>query len=100
MCSFEEKMKKGYVYLMTNATRVVLYVGVTSDIKKRVWQHKRKFFPNSFGARYYVHILVHLEEYWSIRDAIAREKEIKKWRREKKNWLIERENKYWDEIVV
>jgi len=92
--------KKGYIYLMTNVARTVVYIGVTSDLNKRVWQHKNHYFPNSFTSKYAVTILVYFEEWPSLRDAIFREKEIKKWRREKKHWLIEQGNKNWKEIVL
>ncbi len=83
---------------MTNVTRTVVYTGVTSDLGQRIWQHKNHFSPNGFTSKYNVTILVYFEEWPSMREAIMREKEIKKWRREKKNWLIEKENKGWEEI--
>lgn len=92
--------KKGFVYLMTNKTRTVLYTGVTSNLLKRVWEHKKRVYPGSFASRYNVDILVYFEEWPTIKEAIIRETEIKKWRREKKNWLIEKDNKYWEEIKV
>jgi putative endonuclease len=98
--SFRKMSKKGYIYLMTNVARTVVYIGVTSDIEQRVWQHKHHYFPNSFTAKYNVTILVYFEEWPCLRDAIAREKEIKKWRREKKHWLIEQRNRNWEEIVL
>ena len=84
--------------MLTNSTRTVLYTGVTSNLKYRVWQHKNDIYIDSYTSKYRVKILVYYEEWPSIQDAINREKEIKKWRREKKNWLVEKENKNWEEL--
>jgi putative endonuclease len=83
-----------FVYLMSNVSRT-LYVGVTNDLERRVWQHKEKATSDSFTARYNVTMLVHVETFSDVRQAIAREKEIKGWRREKKVALIESENPGW-----
>ena len=72
---------------MTNRSRVVLYVGVTNSIERRLWYHGNTF-GRSFTKRYKVDRIVYYESYHHIRDAIAREKEIKGWRREKKNDLV------------
>ena len=90
-------MKKGgYVYIIASRSRT-LYIGVTSDLMRRMDQHKRKI-GSEFAARYNITRLVHYEEYPDIRAAIAREKQLKKWRREKKVWLIERENPDWKDL--
>ncbi len=84
--------------MITNSTRTVLYTGVTSNLKYRLWQHKNDVYVDSYTSKYKVNLLVYYEEWPTIQDAINREKEIKKWRREKKNWLVEKENKNWVEL--
>ena len=92
-------MKKGgYIYLVTNAHRNVVYVGMTSEILKRIYQHKSHFYKKSFSARYNIEYLVYYESFGSTTDAIAREKEIKKWRREKKDALINSMNPEWRDL--
>ena len=86
-----------YVYMMTNRTRVVLYTGVTNSLEVRLWFHARAP-AKAFTKRYKVDRLVYFEEYDNPRDAIAREKEIKKWRREKKNALVEAVNPRWNDL--
>jgi putative endonuclease len=79
-------MKSYFVYIMSNKSRR-LYTGITSTLGQRVYQHKNKVLPG-FTARYKFDMLVYFEEYSHVMDAIAREKEIKRWRREKKLKLI------------
>ena len=67
-------MKPGFVYIITNYTNTTLYVGVTSDLELRIKQHKNKYYPNSFSARYNLDKLVYFESFQMIEDAIAREK--------------------------
>jgi len=67
----------GFVYIITNKNNTVLYTGVTSDLKTRIWQHKTKQYPNSFSSRCNLYKLVYFEEYADIRDAIEGEKQIK-----------------------
>lgn len=86
-----------YVYMMTNRSRVVLYTGVTNDLHRRVWEHTNKAV-RGFTSRYNVDRLVYYEDYRDVRDAIAREKEIKGWRREKKNSLVESMNPRWRDL--
>ena len=83
-----------YVYLLTNWNDQVMYIGMTNDLKRRVYQHKNKLVEG-FTAQYNVHKLVYFEETSDVKAAIAREKEIKKWRREKKNNLVNRMNPEW-----
>ena len=90
-------MNKGYVYILTNKTKTVLYIGVTSNIVKRVYEHKTHAV-NGFTARYNTDRLIYLEEYSSIQDAIAREKQLKGWRRSKKIDLIKTQNPEMNEI--
>lgn len=70
-------MKKGYVYILTNKNNSVLYVGVTSDIVKRIYEHKNKFV-DGFSRRYNLEKLVYFELYQNIEDAIIREKTAEK----------------------
>lgn len=92
--------KPGYfVYILDSISRV-LYVGVTSNLYNRVRQHKAGEDPNSFTARYRVNRLVYLEEHESIQKAIEREKQIKRWRREKKVVLIESINPKWKDLSL
>lgn len=92
-------MKKvGYVYIMTNKYNSVLYTGVTSSLKVRIWQHKIKFFEKSFTARYNMDKLVYYQEYATIEEAIAAEKRIKGGSRAKKIRLIENINPRWIDL--
>jgi putative endonuclease len=85
-----------YVYVMSSQRRV-LYVGMTSNIELRTYQHKTHAF-GGFTARYNVTTLVYFERYASVMSAIRREKEIKDWRREKKLALIELSNPKWTDL--
>ncbi|MCL4359779.1 GIY-YIG nuclease family protein [Patescibacteria group bacterium] len=84
-------MKTGYVYIMAN-TRPTLYTGVTSNLVKRVYQHKRNSDPFGFTARYGLHALVYYEVFDDIRNAIIREKQIKDMKRSEKLGLIRKHN--------
>ena len=76
-----------WVYMMSNRTRSVLYIGVTNDLYRRFNEHRNGMIAG-FTHKYKCHYLVYFEEYNSVDDAIAREKELKGWRRDKKNRLI------------
>jgi putative endonuclease len=86
-----------YVYMMTNRSRVVLYTGVTNSLERRLWFHSNTS-KRSFTKRYKVDRLVYYESYEDVRDAISREKEIKGWRREKKNDLVRTLNPKWEDL--
>jgi putative endonuclease len=88
----------GTVYIMTNKNKTTLYVGVTSDLLSRVQQHRQHFFTNSFTDKYNLEFLVFYESLPSIQEAILREKEVKKWRREKKENLINSMNPGWKDL--
>jgi putative endonuclease len=90
--------KGGTVYILTSLNRRVLYVGVTSDIVARIWQHKNKVFPGSYTARYNCDILVYYRHFESITDAILEEKRIKGGSRLMKEQLIESMNYDWREL--
>jgi putative endonuclease len=85
-----------YVYTMASASRV-LYVGVTNHLVRRVWEHKKERI-RGFSARYRTKQLVCFEVFGNIRAAIAREKQIKSWRREKKTALVESLNSRWEDL--
>jgi putative endonuclease len=92
-------MKRGgTVYIMTNKNCTVYYVGVTSDLLSRVMQHKEKKFPKSFTARYNADVLVYFETFSTIEEAIAREKQLKRYSRMKKRTLIEQMNPVWKDL--
>jgi putative endonuclease len=88
----------GCVYIMTNKTHSVLYVGVTSDIIGRVWDHKNKTHPNSFTAKCNCNKLVYYEFYPRIEEAIAAEKVIKGGSRDRKIRLINSMNPKWSDL--
>ena len=90
-------MRTYYVYLMASRSRV-LYTGVTNDLARRVYEHKRGLTPG-FTSRYHITRLVYFEEYGDIRDAIAREKQLKGWVRARKMRLIEQKNPTWEDLA-
>ena len=84
-------MLKGYVYILTNKRNGTLYTGVTKNIQRRIYEHKSGIFEG-FTKKYKLDVLVHLEVYDTLCQAIAREKRLKKWRRSWKLKLIEDNN--------
>ena len=87
-----------YVYILASATNVTLYIGVTRDLIRRVYEHRHNIDPNSFTAKYKVHKLVYFEETTDIKVALEREKQLKGWRRSKKNSLVEAQNLQWKDL--
>ena len=86
-----------YVYFLTNKTKTVLYVGVTNNLRERLYFHENpEANTKAFTARYKVCFLIYYEQFFDIEDAIKREKQIKGWRREKKETLINTFNKEWE----
>ncbi|MEN8134482.1 MAG: GIY-YIG nuclease family protein [Thermodesulfobacteriota bacterium] len=83
-----------YVYLRTNWNNEVMYVGMTNDLERRIFEHKIKAVKG-FTEKYNVNKLVYFEQTSDVNVAIAREKEIKKWRREKKDALVKQVNPDW-----
>jgi putative endonuclease len=90
-------MKAFYLYMMSNRSRVVLSTGITNSLMRRVWQHQKGEIEG-FTKAYRVNRLVYYERFKDPQGAITREKEIKGWRREKKNALIERMNPRWTDL--
>lgn len=91
-------MKTGFIYIITNKNNTTLYVGVTSNLAKRIQQHKDKFYKNSFSARYNISKLVYFEKHQSIKVAIVREKQLKAGNRARKIKLIESINPEWMDL--
>ena len=85
------------VYILASRSRD-LYTGVTGNLEPRMVEHRQGLVPG-FATRYRIFRLVHFEFFSDVRAAIAREKEIKSWRREKKIWLIERNNPTWADLA-
>jgi putative endonuclease len=88
----------GVVYILTNKYHTVLYTGMTSDLLSRIIEHREKHYPSSFTARYNITKLVYFEVMASIEEAIGREKQVKKYSREKKIKLIEKINPDWKDL--
>jgi len=92
-------MLQYYVYILASAKYGTLYVGVTRDLVCRVYQHKKKLV-DGFTKKYRVHHLVYYEIHDDIHEAILREKQIKKWNRNWKINLIERDNPHWSDLYA
>jgi putative endonuclease len=90
-------MKQYYVYILASKRNGTLYIGVTNDLVRRVWQHKNDI-TECFTKEYTVHDLVYYEDTTDVTSAIAREKQLKKWNREWKIELIERMNPEWKDL--
>lgn len=91
--------KTYFVYILTNKTNKVLYVGVTNNLEKRVFEHKNNISEKSFTATYNVHKLVYFEETSDINSALNREKQIKAGSRQKKLDLINKVNPEWKDLL-
>ncbi|MBQ8849464.1 MAG: GIY-YIG nuclease family protein [Clostridia bacterium] len=90
-------MNTYYIYIMSSFTNSVLYIGVTNDIERRVYEHKNKTFEG-FTKKYNVNKLVYYETYSDINEAIYREKQLKGKNRNYKINLIEKENPQWSDL--
>lgn len=90
-------MKQYFVYITANKPRGVLYIGITSELPKRVWEHKHKVVK-SFTERYNLGKLVYYEIFDDPENAIKREKRLKKWNRDWKIELIEKANPDWNDL--
>jgi putative endonuclease len=91
------KIHKYYVYILTNKSNTVLYVGVTSNLEGRIYDRKHKVYKG-FSAKYNCNKLIYFEEYQWIQDAIAREKQLKAGSRQKKIDLIVADNPSWSDL--
>ena len=90
-------MKSNYVYLPTNWNNRVMYVGMTNNLERRLYEHKKKLV-SGFTKKYNINKLVYFEETSDVNAALSREKEIKKWRREKKDSLVLNVNPEWRDL--
>ncbi|MCP9200015.1 GIY-YIG nuclease family protein [Gramella sp. GC03-9] len=91
-------MPNSFVYILSSRNNSVLYTGVTSNLSKRLIEHKTKFYPNSFTARYICSKLVYFLEFQNIKDAISFEKKIKAGNRRNKEKLIQSLNPDWKDL--
>jgi putative endonuclease len=91
-------MRVFYVYILTNIKRNVMYVGVTNDLERRLADHADGR-GGVFTRKYRLNTLVHIEEFQFVDEAIAREKEIKGWRRSKKDALVQASNPTWADLA-
>lgn len=90
--------KKGFVYIMTNKKNGTLYVGVTSNLERRIFEHKNKKY-DWFTAKYWLDRLVRYCEISNIKEAIVLEKKLKAWNRKRKVKMIEMINENWDDLA-
>jgi putative endonuclease len=90
-------MREHTVYILSNSA-ATLYIGVTSSLDLRIWQHSMRLDPDSFASRYNLDRLVFMETYPTARQAIAREKQLKGWSRAKKLKLIREQNPDWKDL--
>ena len=86
-----------YLYILTNKKNGTLYIGVTNDLERRMFEHKNKLIEG-FTKQYGLNMLVYFETYQYVNDAIKREKNMKKWKRQWKIDLIEQENNGWNDL--
>ena len=93
-----ERQHRYYIYILTNWNNKVMYVGMTNDLVRRVYAHKEKLVEG-FTQKYNIDKLVYYEETTDVHSAIAREKEIKRWRREKKDSLVVTLNPLWLDLA-
>ena len=91
--------KRYYIYILSTWNHKVIYVGITNDLRRRLYEHQHELV-DGFTKRYHVHKLVYYESTEDPISAITREKEIKGWSRAKKNALIESKNPNWEEITI
>jgi putative endonuclease len=86
-----------FVYIITNKTNTVLYIGVTNNLTRRLFEHKNKLVPG-FTMKYNINKLIYFEHFNNINDAIRREKQLKKWNRKWKEEIINQANPEWNDL--
>ena len=87
-----------YVYILANVTNVAVYIGMTNNLIRRVYEHRNHIDPDSFTSQYNIHKLVYFEQTSDVRAALEREKQLKGWKRSKKNALVEKMNPQWKDL--
>lgn len=87
-----------YVYILTNKKNGTLYIGMTNDLERRIFEHKNKLIEG-FSKRYNLTKLIYFESFQYVNDAILREKRMKNWSRQWKIDLVEEENKEWNDLA-
>jgi putative endonuclease len=87
-----------YIYILSNSTNTAIYVGVTNNLLRRMYEHIHEMDPNSYTAKYHIHKLVYFEYTTDVRSAIEREKQIKGWNRARKNKLVNTRNPNWEDL--
>jgi len=90
----------GFVYIMTNKNKTTLYIGVTNDLCRRIQEHKNHLIKDSFTDKYNIEYCIYYEKFQYFDLAIQREKELKKWNRQKKEDLINKKNPEWKVMVT
>ncbi len=90
-------MGRYFVYILTNWNNKVMYIGVTNDLQRRLYEHKNELV-DGFTKTYHIHKLVYFEETSDVRAALEREKQLKHWNRAKKNALVETMNPLWKDL--
>ena len=93
-------MKQAYIYILTNKNKTTLYIGITNDLCRRIYEHKNHLKKSSFTSRYNLEYCVYYEKWSHFGLAINRETELKKWSRAKKESLINAKNPEWKELVT
>ncbi len=88
-----------YLYIISNKHNSTLYIGVTNDLERRMFEHKNKLV-SGFTAKYNVNKLMHFEDFQYVNDALKRKKQLKNWNRQWKIDLIEKENKEWKDLSI
>ena len=90
-------MKEYYIYILTNWNNKVMYIGVTGNLRRRLYEHQHEM-ADGFTKQYHVHKLVYFETTTDVYTALSREKQLKNWSRAKKNWLVETMNPEWVDL--
>jgi putative endonuclease len=89
-----------YIYILTNKNKTTLYIGSTNDLERRVSEHRNNANPRSFSSRYNLHFLVYFEEHSTHEEVIKREYQLKRWRRNWKEKLINSQNPNWIDLAA
>ena len=92
-------MKESYIYIVTNFDRTTLYIGVTNDLIRRIYEHRNHLIDGSFSDKYSCEICIYYEKFNDINQAFDRETQLKKWSRKKKENLINSKNPGWMSLV-